>query len=139
MCIRDSACSVLLEFPPTDYLPELARRAVEGLRPHFREGMRYQKAGLLLLQLIPRSHRVGHLWDDLEQLEKQDALMSVMEQVNRRWDAGPSTWLPHRIPASGVCASIDAPRGTPPVGPKSLLPRQDDQNCAMKIKPVSFS
>ena len=79
------ACSVLLEFPPTDYLPELARRAVEGLRPHFREGMRYQKAGVLLLQLIPRSHRVGHLWDDLEQLEKQDALMSVMEQVNRRW------------------------------------------------------
>ena len=79
------ACSVLLEFSPTDYLPELARRAVQGLRPHFREGMRYQKAGVLLLELIPRSQRVGHLWDDPEQLEKQDAVMSVMERVNRRW------------------------------------------------------
>ena len=79
------SCSVLLEFSPTDYLPELARRAVEGLRPHFRAGMRYQKAGVLLLELTPRSQRAGNLWDDPERLEKQDAVMSVIEQVNRRW------------------------------------------------------
>ena len=79
------ACSVLLEFPSTDYLPELARRAVQGLRPHFQDGMRYQKAGVLLMELIPRSQRIGTLWDDPEQLEKQDSLMSVMERVNRRW------------------------------------------------------
>ena len=78
-------CSVLLEFSPTDYLPELARRAVEGLRPHFRANMRYQKAGVLLLELTPRSQRVGNLWNDSEWLEKQDAVMLVMEQVNRRW------------------------------------------------------
>ncbi len=75
----------MLQFPPTDYLPELAGRAVRALRPRFQAGMRYHKAGVLLLELMPKDRMPLSLWNVPARLEKQDAVMESMEQINRHW------------------------------------------------------
>ena len=69
---------------PTDDTRVLTGAALRGLETIFREGMRYSKAEILLIDL----RRRGEFTDDLftiNQPARSEALMLVMDQVNRRW------------------------------------------------------
>ncbi|MEF2231911.1 MAG: Y-family DNA polymerase [Pseudodesulfovibrio sp.] len=72
---------------PTDYTPALLARANEVLRSLFRPGYRYQKVGVLLLDLIGRDHRQLTFaeYEQEEVAARQVGLMHALDEVNARF------------------------------------------------------
>lgn len=71
----------------TDYSPELQRAALNILRSIYRPGYKYQKVGVILLDLVPNGQR-QLTFDDFRnsaELERRDALMQTLDVVNRRF------------------------------------------------------
>ncbi len=71
---------------PTDYTPTLiayARAAVERL---FKEGFRYKKAGVVMMQLVAKDQLQTHMFDQ-EQVNNihHDQLMTAMDSINHKW------------------------------------------------------
>lgn len=69
---------------PTDDVRQLTKHAFRALEGIYREGYAYSKAEVLLMDLRKR----GEFSQDLfapSQPERSDALMAVMDKVNRRW------------------------------------------------------
>lgn len=91
------ANGVVVQLPyPTDDVRLLTRLAIEALDRVFREGFKYSKAEVLLLELCQR----GEYTDDLfaaSQPLKSGRLMSVLDGVNGRWGSG--TLRPAAVPA----------------------------------------
>jgi DNA polymerase V len=58
--------------------------ALMGLRRIYKPGYRYKKAGVMLLELIPRSVRQGQLFDTRSDREN-DRLMTALDAVNERF------------------------------------------------------
>lgn len=78
--------SVQIVLPqPTDYTPALIHYAKEGLRRIFKPGLNYKKTGILLANLVPRNSFQPDLFvPQGKSLEKQEAVMKVMEAANQR-------------------------------------------------------
>lgn len=69
---------------PTDDVRQLTKHALRALESIYRPGFAYSKAEVLLMDLRKR----GEFSDDLfspSQPPRTDALMTVMDRVNRRW------------------------------------------------------
>lgn len=69
---------------PTDDVRVLTKLALQGLDVIYRDGYEYSKAEILLLDL----RRRGEFTEDLfatSQPARSDALMQVMDTINRRW------------------------------------------------------
>jgi len=70
---------------PTDYTPTLiahARKAVSNL---FREGYRYKKAGVIMLQLVDKDQLQTHMFDTVHRNQQQDELMQAIDTINGKW------------------------------------------------------
>lgn len=78
--------SVQIVLPqPTDYTPALIHYAKEGLKRIFKPGLNYKKTGILLANLVPRDSFQPDLFvPQGKSLEKQEAVMKVMEAANQR-------------------------------------------------------
>ena len=83
--------------PPTDDTARLIHAALAALRPIFREGLAYQKAGVMLGGLQPRAGLTESLFARCDR-GRSERLMGVLDDVNRR--LGPDTL---RYAASGPC------------------------------------
>ena len=83
--------------PPTDDTARLIRAALAALRPIFREGLAYQKAGVTLGGLEPRAGLTEYLFARYDR-GRSERLMAALDEVNRR--LGPDTL---RYAASGPC------------------------------------
>lgn len=73
---------------PSDNLHELQTRAFNCLKDIYREGFAYKRAGVIFSGLIPSIsvNRTRMLDEgDRQQLEKFNALMSVMNEINSRY------------------------------------------------------
>jgi len=82
------ANGVLLELPyPTDDSRLLTKAALEGVARVYREGFRYSKAEVLLLDLSPRGEITGDLFA-ASQPVASEKLMGVLDTVNARWGRG---------------------------------------------------
>ncbi len=93
---------------PTDDVLLLTKAAVEALEHVFREGFKYSKAEVLLLDL----RQLGEFSDDLfavNQPAEATRVMAVLDEINGRWGRGtlraanvPSNpdWGPGRFPRS---------------------------------------
>lgn len=68
---------------PSDNLVELAGYAMKGLKRIFREGYRYKKAGVMLLDLMSNEVHQGSLFE--EQSDKSPRLMSALDSLNSRY------------------------------------------------------
>ena len=93
--------------PPTDDTARLIRAALAALRPIFREGLAYQKAGVMLGGLEPRAGLTECLFARYDR-GRSERLMAVLDDVNRR--LGPDTL---RYAAAGLCPPK---RGSPREG-----------------------
>ncbi|HIJ78410.1 MAG: Y-family DNA polymerase [Desulfobulbaceae bacterium] len=74
--------SVRLE-PPTASTPELLSRARVCLDHLYRPGYAYQKAGVVLLDLLPEARQQGHLFGG--DSGKAGPLMAALDKINNRW------------------------------------------------------
>jgi DNA polymerase V len=73
---------------PTDDTRLLCHAALHGLRQIYRTGYAYQKAGVMLTEIIPASARPQTLFDDVEALDKSHALMRTLDHINRSMGSG---------------------------------------------------
>jgi DNA polymerase V len=82
------ARGVVCELPyPTDDTRIITKAAMAGLEEVFREGFKYSKAEILLIDLRQR----GEFTDDMfaqVQPEASERVMSVMDRINAKWGRG---------------------------------------------------
>ncbi|MDH4216759.1 MAG: Y-family DNA polymerase [Gallionella sp.] len=75
-------------FEPTDDTRLLCRAALGGLRQIYRSGYAYQKAGVMLAEIIPATARPRTLFDDDAAQQKSASLMATLDRINRRMGSG---------------------------------------------------
>ena len=73
---------------PTDDTRLLCRAALNGLRQIYRSGYEYQKAGVMLTEIIAATARPRTLFDDVAAQQKSSSLMATLDQINRRMGSG---------------------------------------------------
>ncbi|MDO9012271.1 MAG: DUF4113 domain-containing protein, partial [Gallionella sp.] len=84
------ANSMTISLPrQTDDTRLLTKVALWGLRKIYRRGYRYQKAGVMLSELVPRQYRQLDLFGSISATDNQSIkLMNVMDQINARMGRG---------------------------------------------------
>jgi DNA polymerase V len=75
-------------FEPTNDTRLLCRAALGGLRQIYRSGYAYQKAGVMLTEIIPVTARPRTLFDDAAAQQKSASLMATLDRINRRMGSG---------------------------------------------------
>jgi len=81
--------AVLIPLPePTDDTRLLCQAALNGLHQIYRAGYAYQKAGVMLTEIIPAAARPRTLFDDVEALQKSYSLMRTLDRINRSMGSG---------------------------------------------------
>lgn len=82
------ANSTTLEFPiATSYTPELVHYATMGMKRIYRQGFRYKKCGLMMMDLTSQ-HQPQFDMFDTQNREKESSVMKALDTVNNRWGAG---------------------------------------------------
>ncbi len=80
-----NAATVSLGQPSQD-TQRLSCAAIQGLRQIFKPGYKYQKAGVLLLDLMPKYCGQLSLFDDFQTtFDDKDQLMATIDNINRRY------------------------------------------------------
>src|SRR5919201_4029760 len=80
--------SVTIPLPvATQDTAELIRYALRGVEQIFREGYRYQKAGVILTALVPAHQVQTHLFDQHDR-ERSQKLMAAIDTINKEWGSG---------------------------------------------------
>ncbi|MDP1635992.1 MAG: Y-family DNA polymerase [Gallionellaceae bacterium] len=81
--------AVLMPLPdPTDDTRLLCQAALHGLQRIYRAGYAYQKAGVMLTEIIPASARPRTLFDDVAAMQRSDILMKTLDRINRNMGSG---------------------------------------------------
>ncbi|MCX2522978.1 Y-family DNA polymerase [Larsenimonas rhizosphaerae] len=71
---------------PTDSTRLLVKAALDGLARLYRRGHRYQKCGVMLMDLQPCQNRQLHFPDDTtREAERDEALMTTLDEANQRF------------------------------------------------------
>lgn len=73
---------------PTSDTIRLVEAALGGLRQIYREGFRYQKAGVTLAGIAPAGIRQGELFGEQHMPQAESRLMSTLDQINLRMGYG---------------------------------------------------
>jgi DNA polymerase V len=73
---------------PTNDTRLLCRAALGGLRQIYRSGYAYQKAGVMLTEIVAATSRPRTLFDDVAAQQKSAALMETLDRINRRMGSG---------------------------------------------------
>ncbi|MBK0394544.1 Y-family DNA polymerase [Ramlibacter algicola] len=81
------SATVPLRRPTADTAP-IVQAALRGLRQVFREGFKFHKAGVILLDLQPATRVQGELALDEEPAPKQGRLAAAMDRINDRYGRG---------------------------------------------------
>ena len=68
----------------TSSTPKLIQAALHGLRAIWKSGVRYKKAGVLLLDLSAATHVQGDLWTAADD-NRSKALMGALDSLNGRY------------------------------------------------------
>ncbi len=73
---------------PTGDTRLLCRAASSGLRRIYRSGFAYQKAGVVLTEIVPAASQPRTLFDDAVAQQKSHALMATLDRINRSMGSG---------------------------------------------------
>ncbi len=73
---------------PTDDTKQLVRLALWALRKIYKAGYNYQKAGVMLSELVPREGIQTSLFSDSTLLDQSGNLMMVMDSINKKMGKG---------------------------------------------------
>ncbi len=87
------ANAITLRLPqPTAYTPELVAHARRGLAKIYRPGLKYQKAGVMVLDLVPETGRQLNLFGEGEGgpeiIERNRQLMAAVDGINKEMGQG---------------------------------------------------
>jgi len=77
-----------LPLEPTADTRLLAQTALRLLRVIYRPGFAYQKAGVILTELLPDAKRQPGLFEDGAALARSQSLMAAMDHINRAYGQG---------------------------------------------------
>jgi DNA polymerase V len=81
--------AVTLELPtPSHYTPELLRWALKGATQIYREGYRYQKAGVVMQGLVPAGMAQGNWLLAPREEAREERLMQLLDTLNETMGAG---------------------------------------------------
>ncbi len=81
-----------VSFPvATNYTPELIEAATRGAEKLYREGFLFNRAGVMLNELVPESRVQGNLFDTIDR-QRLRRLMCAVDSVNMRVPGGPLRW-----------------------------------------------
>ncbi|OAI14874.1 hypothetical protein A1359_10170 [Methylomonas lenta] len=69
---------------PTNDTAQLINSAHHGLQRIFRKGFSYQRAGILLPDLLPAGVVQATLFDSADDLDRSEQLMAALDTINRR-------------------------------------------------------
>ena len=72
--------------PATNKTKPIVRAAIQGLKEAYREGFKFKKAGVMLLDLVDADHAPQSLFDHHD--PKDDKLIEAFDQINNRQGAG---------------------------------------------------
>jgi len=75
-------------FEPTNDTRLLCHAALSGLQQIYRSGYAYQKAGVMLTEIIAIAARPRTLFDDVAAQQRSAALMDTLDRINRRMGSG---------------------------------------------------
>lgn len=84
-------------FQPTDDTTKLVHASIQGLKAIYRSGYGYKKSGVLLMGLQPKETVQQTLFDDPAEQARSEAMMRVMDSINRKMGQGSVT-----VASSGV-------------------------------------
>ena len=73
---------------PTNCTLQIAKAALWLLKKVFKEGVYYQKAGVMLMELVPEGGQQISLFDDAVSDNKSSNLMSTMDNINKKYAKG---------------------------------------------------
>jgi DNA polymerase V len=80
--------SVTIPLPvATQDTAELIQYTLQGVEQIFREGYRYQKAGVILSAFVPAHQIQAHLFDQHDR-ERSQKLMAAIDTINAAWGSG---------------------------------------------------
>ena len=80
--------AISIELPvATSYTPELIHYATSGMKRIYRDGFRYKKCGLMLMDLTAQRQQQLDFLDSCDR-DKQVSVMTALDRVNNRWGAG---------------------------------------------------
>ncbi len=80
--------AVTIKLPAvTDATPDLLRYVLRGIERIYRDGYRYNKAGVMLTALVPASQVQGDLFEDRNR-ERSSRLMRLLDRLNTEMGAG---------------------------------------------------
>lgn len=91
---------------PTADTRMLTQWALRVLKRIYQPGFDYQKAGIMLSELVPVTRRQASLFDNAESNEKSRRLMQAMDAINSKWGRGTT-----RLLAEGIERSWKMRRG----------------------------
>ncbi len=81
--------AILMPLPnATDDTRLLCHAALSGLHRIYRPGHGYQKAGIMLSEIVPASSKARSLFDDVAAQQRASTLMSTLDRINRRMGSG---------------------------------------------------
>lgn len=70
---------------PTDDTLLIGRAVVAGLKAIYREGFRYKKSGVMLMQLMPKAERQATLFEDVDAIARRTRLNETVDRINARF------------------------------------------------------
>jgi len=86
-----------VSFPTaTNYTPALIDCAVRSVERVYRKGFLFNKAGIILDELVPEGNVQGNLFDEVDR-QKTRRLMRAVDGVNTRFPCGPLRWAAEGI------------------------------------------
>jgi len=86
-----------VSFPTaTNYTPALIDCAVRSVERLYRKGFLFNKAGIILDELVPEGNVQGNLFDEVDR-QKTRRLMRAVDGVNTRFPCGPLRWAAEGI------------------------------------------
>lgn len=72
--------------PSTNNTKHIVRAAIQGVKAAYREGFKFKKAGVMLLDLVDADHAPKSLFDSHD--PKDDRLIEAFDQINRQQGPG---------------------------------------------------
>ncbi|QUY35606.1 Y-family DNA polymerase [Acinetobacter junii] len=77
---------IIVQMPEhTDDLLEITRAAMKGIDRIYKKGFKYKKAGIVLLELIPKSKFVPDLFTDYTHRNQREKLSNAMEAIKQKY------------------------------------------------------
>jgi DNA polymerase V len=73
---------------PTSYTPAMVKQVCSLVESIFRKGFRYNKAGIILSNLVPDDHAQHSLFVSSDRREKERRLNTVMDSIDDRFGRG---------------------------------------------------